>query len=32
MCPKHVLIGNGININFGGRDYTNGQIIERLSF
>ena len=31
MCPKHVLIGNGININFGGRDYTNGQIIERLS-
>ena len=31
MSKKHVLIGNGININFGGRDYTNGQIIERLS-
>lgn len=31
MSQKHVLIGNGININFGGRDYTNGQIIERLS-
>lgn len=31
MSQKHVLIGNGININFGGWDYTNGQIIERLT-
>lgn len=31
MSSKHVLVGNGININFGGSAYTNSQIIERLT-
>lgn len=31
MNERHVLIGNGININFGGQDYTNFKIIERLT-
>lgn len=31
MCKKNILIGNGININYGGKDYTNGKIIERLT-
>lgn len=31
MSEKHVLIGNGININFGGNDYTNFKLIERLT-
>ena len=31
MSERHVLIGNGININFGGKDYTNFKIIERLT-
>ena len=30
MNEKHILVGNGININFGGKDYTNSMIIERL--
>ena len=28
---KCILVGNGININYGGVDYTNGKIIERLT-
>ncbi|MEG1913184.1 MAG: hypothetical protein RR091_11925 [Cloacibacillus sp.] len=28
---KSILVGNGININFGGAAYTNGKIIERLT-
>lgn len=31
MNQKHVLVGNGINISFGGLAYTNSQIIERLT-
>ena len=27
---RNVLIGNGINIQFGGRDYLNSSIISRL--
>lgn len=30
MGARNVLIGNGINVNYGGNDYTNGKIIERL--
>lgn len=29
---KSILIGNGININFGGRAYTNDYIIKRIVF
>lgn len=28
---KNTLIGNGINVNFGGTEYTNGKIIARLT-
>lgn len=31
MGKRHVLIGNGININFGGKAYTNSEIISRLT-
>lgn len=27
---KSILIGNGININFGGKAYTNDYIIKRI--
>ncbi len=29
---KNIIIGNGVNIQFGGRDYTNRRIIERAIF
>lgn len=29
---KSILIGNGININFGGKAYTNDYIIKRILF
>lgn len=32
VVNKAVLIGNGININFGGRAYTNDYIIKRIVF
>ena len=28
---RNILIGNGINVNFGGPEYTNGKIIERVT-
>lgn len=31
MTKRHILIGNGVNIHFGGSDYTNAKIIERLT-
>jgi hypothetical protein len=27
---KNILVGNGINIEFGGKDYCNSEIIKRL--
>lgn len=32
VSSKSVLIGNGININFGGKAYTNDYIIKRIIF
>lgn len=32
VSSKSVLIGNGININFGGKAYTNDYIIKRILF
>ena len=29
---KSILIGNGFNINFGGKAYTNDYIIKRIVF
>ena len=32
VSSKSILIGNGININFGGKAYTNDYIIKRILF
>lgn len=32
LVNKSILIGNGININFGGNAYTNNYIIKRIRF
>ncbi len=32
VTSKSILIGNGININFGGKAYTNNYIIKRILF
>ncbi len=32
VSSKSILIGNGININFGGKAYTNDYIIKRIFF
>lgn len=32
VSSKSILIGNGININFGGKAYTNDYIIKRIIF
>ena len=32
LVNKSILIGNGININFGGNAYTNNYIIKRILF
>lgn len=32
ILSKSILIGNGININFGGKAYTNDYIIKRILF
>lgn len=31
-CKRSILIGNGININFGGKAYTNEFIVKRIIF
>ena len=32
VSSKSILVGNGININFGGKAYTNNYIIKRILF